>query len=163
MTAAAIQAQLVDVRNLGTEKCVKLTLHVPAELAMQVVDAFGWPTNVNPVPVALARLNLNAGSASPAREAVAVDHGQADSTASRRPFASLPLPQQAALLCNDPVFRAFLNEEHNYNCETADDAAEAVRERCKVGSRSDIKPDTPAAAAFIRDREQFIAWKLVAA
>jgi len=55
--AAAISAQLVDVRNVGQHKCVKLTLHVPAEQAGMVMAAFGWPTQVDPVPVAIARLN----------------------------------------------------------------------------------------------------------
>ena len=57
---AIITASLVDVRNLNTEKSVKLTLHVPAELAGSVFEAFGWPTATNPVPVVLARLNPDA-------------------------------------------------------------------------------------------------------
>ena len=57
MTEAAIIAgSLVDVRNVGTHKSVKLTIHVPEEHATRVVAAFGWPTGVNPVSVAIARL-----------------------------------------------------------------------------------------------------------
>lgn len=163
---AAIAAQLVDIRNVGQHKCIKLTVHVPVEQAALITDAFGWPTMVDPVPVALARLNPDTGIRRPVREADADLQGQdgsASRTHERRPFASLPLPQQAALLCNDPVFRAFLNEEFGYDCKTSDDAAEAVRERCNVGSRSEIKSNTPAADKFVSDRERFIAWKLVSA
>lgn len=55
--ARAISAQLVDVRNIGVHKSIKLTIHVPEEQAMKVMELFGWPTMVAPVPVALARLN----------------------------------------------------------------------------------------------------------
>ena len=54
---AAIMGELVDVRNIGTHKCVKLTIHVPAEYAMRVFDAFGWPTAAEPVQIAIARLD----------------------------------------------------------------------------------------------------------
>ena len=55
--ARAISAQLVDIRNVGTHKVVKLTLHAPEEQAMMIMKLFGWPTGVNPIPVALARLD----------------------------------------------------------------------------------------------------------
>ena len=54
--AAIIQGSLIDVRNAGQHKEVILKIAVPAELAMRVLDAFGWPTAVNPVSVAVARL-----------------------------------------------------------------------------------------------------------
>jgi len=60
MTAAAIAAQLVDMRNVGTHKVMKLTIHVPEEQALAAIAAFGWPTGVNPVPIAIARLNPGA-------------------------------------------------------------------------------------------------------
>jgi hypothetical protein len=55
--AAIISGSLVDVRNVGTHKSVKLTIHVPEELAMKVVAAFGWPTGAAPVLVAIACLD----------------------------------------------------------------------------------------------------------
>jgi hypothetical protein len=56
MTKAVVTGSLTDIRNIGTDKSVKLTVHVPVELAMQVIDAFGWPSSVDPVPVAVARI-----------------------------------------------------------------------------------------------------------
>lgn len=164
---AAIQAQLVDVRNLGTEKCVKLTLHAPVEIAAQIFEAFGWPTAVNPVPVALARLDLNAAERSADRRGAATtaDSTRLPSPALKqpRPFTSLPLAQQAALLCQDPVFRAFVREELDMPCETEADAADVIRMRCAVDSRSEIASHPQAKAQFIMDRERFQAWKLVSA
>lgn len=54
--ATAISAQLVDARNIGTHKSLKLTLHIPAEMAEAFIRDFGWPTAAEPIPVALARL-----------------------------------------------------------------------------------------------------------
>jgi hypothetical protein len=46
----------VDARNIGTHKSLKLTLHIPAEMAEAFIRDFGWPTAADPIPVALARL-----------------------------------------------------------------------------------------------------------
>ena len=54
---AAIYGSLVDLRNVGVHKSLRLTVEVPAELAAQVIEAFGWPTHAAPVPIAMARMN----------------------------------------------------------------------------------------------------------
>lgn len=54
---AAVTGSLVDVRNIGTHKCVKLSIEVPQEMAMKVFESFGWPTGTEPVTVVVARLN----------------------------------------------------------------------------------------------------------
>lgn len=53
---SAIDAYLVDVKNVNTHKVVELKIHVPQERAMEVFELFGWPTMVNPVSIAIARL-----------------------------------------------------------------------------------------------------------
>jgi hypothetical protein len=165
---AAIQAQLVDIRNVGSLKSLKLTLHVPEEHALKAIEAFGWPTGANPVPVALARLNLEKEVVCPDRQE-SISETRPDPAADkspgraeRRPFDSLPLPQQAGILCQEGGFRAFLNEEFNYACETADDAADAVRERCNIASRSELGTNKKAAERFVSLREQYQAWRMVA-
>lgn len=50
----------------------------------------------------------------------------------RKPFASLPLSQQAALRCQDNDFKLFLN------AGSADDAAKKVRDRCGIASRAEL-------------------------
>lgn len=167
MKPAAIQAQLVDMRNVGAHKSLKLTLHVPEEHALAAIEAFGWPTGANPVPVALARLQLGKeamlaedNNARPApRPVPGTDApGQAKE---RRPFTTLPLPQQAALLCADPVFRTFLREEHGRHCADKDEAADALRILCGVASRAEIQTNTKAGETFVCNRERFLAWKMV--
>ena len=129
---AAIQAQLVDVRNVSSHKCVRLEIHVPAEQAGLVMAAFGWPTMADPVPVALARLVEDA--------RVNPEHAK-----ERRPFTELPLAQQAALRCQEPDFARFLQERQGPGgvsmldgSDTTDWVASHVRYLCDVKSRADI-------------------------
>lgn len=151
---AAISAQLVDVRNVGQHKCVKLTLHVPAEQAGAVMEAFGWPTMVDPVPVALARLNDKPEEAAekPAQSPVRV---------------ASHMTTRAAICCNDPVFHAFLNETYRStfpqaHVQDADGAASLVRFLCDVQSRKEIIPGTRAGDKWDALYSKFIGWRDVA-
>lgn len=150
---AAIMGQLVDVRNVGTHKSVKLTVHVPAELAMQVLEAFGWATGVDPVPVAVARLTPQA------------------QEEARKPAPTKPEParasyaQTAGILCGDARFQTFLQERHPeirlYNTgSTKDRTAEFVRVTCGVKSRADLLMGTPAGKRFTELLNEFRAWEM---
>lgn len=144
MTApAAIAAQLVDMRNVGTHKSLKLTLHVPEEYALKTIEAFGWPTMVDPVPVALARLDPD--QAAKPRPKVAVEKR---------------LTQQAGICCSDPVFRRFMVEEGKAYSPDESEVTIAVRSYCGVSSRSEIIPGSPAADKWDRLWGRFQAWKL---
>jgi hypothetical protein len=145
---AAIAAQLVDVRNVGAHKSIKLTLHVPQEQAMAVMEAFGWPTGADPVPVALARLQeATAGvdRSSPAK-ARGEEPGGAVSS-SRRPQKSwhdMSAAEQAGVLCKDVKFHKFLQEmmpgpwKLLNKGDDNERAALIVRAHCGVKSRSEI-------------------------
>lgn len=168
--AAIISGSLVDVRNVGTHKSIKLTIHIPEEHATRVVAAFGWPTGVNPVSVAIARLNTEPQRAVPPAPAVASPRpvvtvspagAEASGSIERRKFAGLPYAQQAALRCNDPIYRAFLREV----CAKADardtvNAAVAVRDLCEVESRSDIRAGTDAETKWLELEQWFDTWKM---
>lgn len=153
--ARAISAQLVDIRNVGTHKVVKLTLHAPEEHALRIMELFGWPTGVNPVPVALARLVNGKEADNEVKPAAAIlppsptvsrnTAGEAE----RRTFSDMKPSQQAGMLCFDASFRRFLNERFNYSTEGAADAAEAVREICNVKSRALITSDNAEWSALV--------------
>lgn len=134
MTAAAISAQLVDIRNVGQHKCVKLTLHAPEEHAMAIMEAFGWPTMVAPVPVALARLGVTA--AGPPRQI-----SNASPAGAKRTFEDMTCAQQAGMLSQDRAFRLFLAQKFDMPIPDPDEAAGVIRHHCKVKSRADIKSD----------------------
>jgi hypothetical protein len=150
--AAAITAQLVDVRNVAAHKSVRLELHVPAEQAGLVMAAFGWPTMADPVPVALARLNPIAKPTVSQPETVQRE---------RKPFTGLPYAQQAAMRCQEPQFWSYLAQRQDLGLptvENAADAADAVRSICIVDSRSRIAVGTIAGGLWESIEADYFAW-----
>ncbi len=166
---AAITAELVDVRNVGMHKCIKLTLHVPAERAAEVIAAFGWATAVDPVPVALARLDtggpvpseatiidpvpvvlakwregLGAGGPVP-REAVSdPDRPDAPPPATKPRPAVAPekrMTQRAAIMCNDPAFQNWLKHT-NSSWRIMTDGTDEERAAAIVRARCKVRSRT---------------------
>jgi hypothetical protein len=163
--AAAITAQLVDMRNVGTHKVLKLTLHVPEEQALKAIAVFGWPTGVNPVAVAIAALDLTNVAGEPASLATREADGDlggpsATVSRSRKPVAAdKRLAQQAGIACSDELFRKFLREQCCCECDGADDAAKYVRKICGVASRSEIKVGTPEGEIWQELYGDFLVWR----
>jgi hypothetical protein len=118
-----------------------------------VFKCFGWPTGVDPVPVALARLNGKDGGAdrpvSPGDDNAAprVEPSPSPRGASFREM--LPV-KQAGILCSDPKFWRFISEEFE-PCACEDDAVAYVRRTCQVASRKYI-----TAGSAAEKRWQFI-------
>jgi hypothetical protein len=172
--AAAISAQLVDMRNVGTHKVLRLTLHVPEEQALQAIAAFGWPTGVNPVAVAIAALDLsNVADTAPmsvARGAAATDSA-ADRALPSAPRLHKPvapdkrLAQQAGIVCSDPTFHRYVEEKYRALGHTravitsADEAAAYVRTYCQVASRAEIKVGTPEGKKWEELHGDFLIWR----
>ena len=156
----AISAQLVDIRNVGAHKSIKLTIHVPEEQARQVVDMFGWPTMVDPVPVALARLIE--------QPSLAVAPDAAKPAKKKQEWHELKPSAQISIRCRETAFRKFLVEEFHdaywSNLEEAwsptERAIAFVREHCGVASRADINSDNPQALdAWERLEWDYRAWQ----
>lgn len=135
---AAIMASLVDVRNIAAHKCVRLEIHVPVEQAASVMQAFGWPTMADPVPVAIARLETNK---------VDAEHGK-----DKRRFSELRPSQRAALLCKTVAFQKF------YGVANEDQMAERLRELCEIGSRSELDTNKQARRAFEGIEADYSDW-----
>jgi len=72
----------------------------------------------------------------------------------RRPFASLPLSQQAAIRCQDNDFKLFLGASN------AEDAVHKVREFCGVESRSKIIDGERSGALWHDMEQQYQSWLL---
>jgi hypothetical protein len=81
-------------------------------------------------------------------------------TRERRAFSDMPLSQQAALRCNETRFQFFLvDTDHDMRFKRLGwTAADEVRTRCLVQSRSEIKIDTPAGDAWDDLESRYQAW-----
>lgn len=142
---AAITAQLVDMRNIGTHKVLRLTLHVPQEQALAAIAAFGWPTEAAPVPVAIARL----------AQVPDAPSSPASITGDAR-----KLTQRLALVCKEPGFWQFLNDQHlgPLVVDDEDRAAIRVRQLLGVSSRADLAHNEDAALRARELLENYGAW-----
>jgi hypothetical protein len=116
---AVFSGSLVNLKNVATHKSVALTVEVPEEYAAALVAAFGWPTRVRPVPVALARLAGEVVQESPKEK-------------KKEHWAEMAPSKQAAILCQDPDFQDWIGAVGE------EDAAELVRTKCRVASRREI-------------------------
>ena len=162
---AVISGSLVDVRNVGVHKSVKLTIHVPEELAMQVMDAFGWPTAANPIYVAIARLDKSVSRQYPTAER---EPGQETPPPSPPVRATRSLAQKVGMLCNDGMFQQFLREQYaevwrevkEPSAPPGETAADVIRSLCAVETRAQITADTPAGAQWQAIDSEFGAWRL---
>lgn len=172
---AAIAAQLVDVRNVSTHKCIRMIVEVPAEQAMAVIAAFGWPTGVDPVPVAIARLDLsntrlNEGvTVAPDLPVEAAGSAQANPCGEKQDRPHTPrkvapdkrMAQRAGRLCADTVFQQFLLERGSILSKCEPEAAEFIRQYCGVVSRAELIPGEPAATVWTHLHSEFEAWRMM--
>jgi hypothetical protein len=82
--------------------------------------------------------------------------------ADRRRLADMPPAQQAGILSNNAVFRAFVSAQldlADHGPVSASAAAEYVRDTCGVTSRADLNTNTAARARFDRLVTDFDAWR----
>jgi hypothetical protein len=151
---AAIEGQLVSIKNVSTHKSACLTIHVPEEYALKVIEAFGWPTMVAPVPVAIAKLDLAV------KQAVTADVAQKP----KRKWDELSLTQRAGILCEEGGFQKFLEENYPGSWEHHKrNAAAFVREFCcDIQSRAELDTNELAGQHFIALEAAYRAWRLVA-
>ena len=151
----AVVGSLIDCKNINVHKSVRLSIDVPAEQAAAIIAMFGWPTQVNPVPVAVARLNPAAPIASKSDTGQEATGSQDDAGNGKESSPSPPksLAQQAGILCNDARFQAFMKADGSHEC------AEAIRLKCGVKSRAEIVPLSPAADKWFALLERFRGWQ----
>lgn len=149
---AVFQGSLVDLKNVGTHKSVRLIVEVPEEYGEAIVRAFGWPTRVKPVSVAVARL-----------EGDGEQIKQPERQPEPRHFDDLSYAEQAGIICKDPDFKEFLQSTAPY--KNAGNFIEGwtpealVRSCCGVQSRADIKEDNKAGRQWRIILNRFRRWQ----
>ena len=120
---SAIKATFSDFKLVKTRKVAQLVMEVPIEQADDAVKALGGlPTFAEEQWVGIAPLKPEAASKPVPK--------QSDR------WGDLPAVKQAAIRCQDEGFQRWIT---NTICPpTSDNAADLVRQYCKVGSRSEI-------------------------
>lgn len=167
---AAFAATYSDWKPIKTRRVIQIVFEVPWEKHNEAYQALGGM----PDPGAerwfgIARLNPQQPQEKQDQE-IRKSKVPASATPEQHQSARAPnrYAQRAGILCNDPLFQTWFNEEAPIGCGAvvdAETAAIALREYCRVNSRADIKLGTEAAirldlleSAFVvwRDRDQYV-------
>lgn len=155
--AKPVSATLSDFKLVKTRKVAQFVFEVPLEQADEALRALGGlPQAHSERWCAIVLLDLS--KASPT-----APETPTEPIKERRRFNTLPLPQQAALLCADPKFWRFLSERCNGDVASEDDAADWIRNDCEIASRGDLSTNERAAAIFRILVREFDVWKMVPA
>lgn len=80
-------------------------------------------------------------------------------TETKRNWRDMQPAAQAGIRCSEAIFRAFLNETRDYQINSPEDAAEAVREICGVHSRVELGTKHAARMIWKQLDDEFDAWK----
>lgn len=163
---AAIEGQLVSIKNVSTHKSACLTIHVPEEYALKVIEAFGWPTMVAPVHVAIARMDNGSAGETPSGSTTAPVAATKEEKVKRK-WDELSIAQRAGIMCNEKGFQMFVAKRMNIKTPSVvaevneADAAQYVRQQCGVDSRAHIEGN-PDATRIFRDLDaSYRAWLAV--
>ena len=163
MTKSAIQGNYSDIKNVKTRSCVQIIIEVPIEHAAQIQAVLGWPQPGSEIPVAIARLHDGAADNHEVNEPTS----NAAAAPSPRTIDDMPYPQQAALLCRQEPFQAWMERQRSNRVAgdkrwhfnpgdfvgTPEEREEQitahfVRNLCDVKSRSELQTDSVAAGKW---------------
>jgi hypothetical protein len=139
---AAIKATFSDFRLIKSRKIAQVILELPIEEGDKALEALGGlPRPDREAWVGIARLNVT--SIKPQE---------------KRRWHDLKLAAQASIRCTEPIFRRFIQDEHNVQARDEEQAAKFVRRYCGVKSRSELNLDPNCAEAWERLESKYQAW-----
>lgn len=145
---SAVWADFAHINTVKGRKVCVLTLEAPLEDLPEILKRLGNPIGADTIPVAIAPVD-------PEMVKAALDikpQAKAQPSGSSKPFASLPLSQQAAIRCGDVLFQEYLG------LEAEADAADYVRCHCGVKSRSQITDANLSGGRWQQIETMYQAW-----
>lgn len=165
MTLPAFKAAFADMKLVKTRQVAQLIFEIPLaefDAAYDVLGGLPNPASERWFAVAAIKLpqaeketKANPQASPPATPRSVPDKPQAGA---KREWRDLSPPQQAGIRCEEPVFAAFLKENHPDDWRETDNAADCVRLICGVESRSQLIGGTQHTLWRQLD-DEFLAWR----
>lgn len=160
-TRAAIKGSYAHFQLVPTRKVVKIVIEAPIEQAQQVIDALGFPGATEEQWLAVAKLDPTRAQ-DPSDLETRVKRWEDDKISTEQP----PKPEKpkssnriaAVMLCKYPLFWQFLTKT-DWVTSSEEGAADYVRKRCGVASRTELDGNKEAATKFWKIHGQFEAWR----
>lgn len=76
----------------------------------------------------------------------------------RKPFDTLPLPQQAGIRCGDAQYAMFLMDTYPSTAAKYNEAADVIRDLCGVPSRAELASDKEAVSKWNSIEANYQDW-----
>jgi hypothetical protein len=137
-----------------SRKVLQLVFELPLEKQAEVINALGVPLPDAEAWCAIARMNIASQPGAAERPGEEMQPNRAGPSLSR-PWHTLPLPQQAGILCADERFREWVRETYNDQVIGEKDAADWLRRYVGIASRSDLFLDGAPGLKFRRLVNQY--------
>lgn len=169
MTANAIvDGCYADLKLVKTRSVCQMVIEIPIERAEELVQKFGIPQPGQEIHVAVARLQVPAPDARPKETVEPLSAGAAEvrahkSEQARERYQQLGKPEQmvadCAMLCADHGFQNWLRAAGAFVENTAASAAEIVRIKCGIKSRSELASNPAAARKWQQMVTDYDKWR----
>jgi hypothetical protein len=142
---SAIEAVSRNVKTMA-DGTLRLTVDISPVHAQDAFSMFGMPD----VPLALARLNIQASQAMAQQETIAKEH--------KEPLTGLAL--LAVQWCQEPNFWKWANELNGMELIRSESQAKTfICEVCSIESRKELNADPKAEAQFQKEiRAPYMQW-----
>ena len=147
----AILGDYTDLVFRKTRSVAVISIEIPIESAADFVARFGTPNPAQGVPVALARVMPE-----PKAPATGEPVKPIDEPKERRKFNDLPLSQQCAMRCNEPLFAEFLWERFPESKENG--TADTMYKQLGIKSRSELNDNRVAASYWRKLDDDYRFW-----
>lgn len=134
---AVVEGDYVDLRFIKSRKVAQVVVEIAIEKAAGFVASFGTPNPATTISVAVVRLVEEGGR--PQKE--------------KQRWSEMEPSKQAAIRCNEPEFQKYMN------AAGPDEAAQYVRQQCRVQSRSEFNTNPAAAARWQALETDYFAWQ----
>lgn len=175
-TTAVIDGTYSDFKIVKTRSVFQMVIEGPIERAAEAVAMFGVPQPGQEIHVAVARLQVPtpiahevpAPNARPQETERSLSAGAAParepkSDAARERFKMLGEPEQmvakCAMHCADPYFRDWLAIIEDHFIKDSEEAAQVVRFRCGIKSRSELASNGAAARKWQQMVTDYDLWR----
>jgi len=160
--ARAILADFTDFKRVPTRNAFQLVFEVPLEQAEEAIKLLGNPLPGKHLKCGIARVQspIAQGQSTRTVQRDAMDAGSTPvGEPTKTKWRKLRPSAQAALRCDDPHFRLWLETErtvvfHHWN----GDAACAVRAMCGVHSRAELDSNDRAALEWAKIDADYLEW-----
>lgn len=158
----AFRATYSDLKLIKTRQTVQIIFEIPQndfDAAYEVLGGLPDPAKERWFGIAAIRSEVMPDTELSGLHDTRPQPADQPRLAGAKPWRDKPPAQQAGIRCDDPIFGAFLKEQHPDDWHETQDATDCMRLICGVLSRKELATNHKARVLWHQLDEQFLAWQ----